>query len=102
MRTLGPIRRVVLGIAAITLAAATAAAAEFRVQAELVSAVRDVQAGTPFWVAIRQRIDPGWHTYWRNPGDTGEPTRLSGRSRPGQPPRTSSGRRPRAFARGRR
>ena len=76
MRTLGPIRRVVLGIAAITLAAATAAAAEFRVQAELVSAVRDVQAGTPFWVAIRQRIDPGWHTYWRNPGDTGEPTRL--------------------------
>jgi hypothetical protein len=59
MRTRGLNRRAVLATAAVILAAATAAAAEFRVQADLVSAVRDVQAGTPFWVAVRQRIDPG-------------------------------------------
>jgi hypothetical protein len=58
MRTRGLNRRAVLATAAVILAAATAAAAEFRVQADLVSAVRDVQAGTPFWVAVRQRIDP--------------------------------------------
>ncbi len=27
--------------------------------------------GATLWVAIRQEIDPGWHTYWRNPGDSG-------------------------------
>ncbi len=28
-------------------------------------------------LALRQKIKPGWHTYWRNPGDSGEPTRLA-------------------------
>ncbi len=32
--------------------------------------------GGEFWVALRQRIIPGWHTYWRNPGDSGEPTHV--------------------------
>ncbi len=27
--------------------------------------------GGTTWIAIRQRIEPGWHTYWRNPGDSG-------------------------------
>src|SRR6202008_4875130 len=26
---------------------------------------------------------PGWHTYWRNPGDSGEPTRIEWRLPPG-------------------
>lgn len=29
------------------------------------------------WVALRIKPDPGWHTYWRNPGDTGIPTQLT-------------------------
>ncbi len=28
-------------------------------------------------IAVRHRIDPHWHIYWRNPGETGLPTRLS-------------------------
>jgi thiol:disulfide interchange protein DsbD len=24
-------------------------------------------------IALRLRLKPGWHTYWRNPGDSGEP-----------------------------
>ncbi len=28
------------------------------------------------WVAVLIDLDPGWHTYWRNPGDTGLPSRL--------------------------
>jgi DsbC/DsbD-like thiol-disulfide interchange protein len=40
---------------------------------DLVSEVRSVAPGTTFWVGVRQRIDPGWHTYWVNAGDSGEP-----------------------------
>ncbi|MEZ5585283.1 MAG: protein-disulfide reductase DsbD family protein [Candidatus Competibacteraceae bacterium] len=40
-------------------------------QVQLISEVQAVQAGQPFWVALRMKIREGWHTYWRNPGDTG-------------------------------
>jgi DsbC/DsbD-like thiol-disulfide interchange protein/cytochrome c biogenesis protein CcdA len=33
--------------------------------------------GHTSWVAIRQQMDPGWHTYWRNPGESGLPTSVS-------------------------
>ena len=46
------------------------------VQATLISEVTRVEPGKPFWVGIRQQIKPGWHTYWKNPGDAGVPTRL--------------------------
>jgi DsbC/DsbD-like thiol-disulfide interchange protein/cytochrome c biogenesis protein CcdA len=39
--------------------------------ASLVSDVDSVAAGKPFHVALRLRLAPGWHTYWRNPGDAG-------------------------------
>nr|WP_183212283.1 thioredoxin family protein [Brevundimonas variabilis] len=32
--------------------------------------------GSTAIVAVRQVIQPGWHTYWRNPGDSGGPTTL--------------------------
>ncbi|WP_240387369.1 protein-disulfide reductase DsbD family protein [Brevundimonas naejangsanensis] len=32
--------------------------------------------GSTAVVAVRQKIQPGWHTYWRNPGDSGGPTTL--------------------------
>src|SRR5262245_49291670 len=47
-----------------------------RVRVELLSEVAAVVPGQPFWVALRQRIAPGWHTYWMNPGDSGEPPRI--------------------------
>jgi len=33
--------------------------------------------GSTVWAAIRQVIAPGWHTYWRNPGDSGLATSMS-------------------------
>ncbi|NLI25933.1 MAG: cytochrome C biogenesis protein [Acetobacter sp.] len=30
----------------------------------------------PLHVALRLRLQPGWHTYWRNPGDAGEPVEV--------------------------
>jgi thiol:disulfide interchange protein len=33
--------------------------------------------GSTAIVAVRQDIKPGWHTYWRNPGDSGGATELT-------------------------
>ena len=43
-------------------------------EAELVSETAGVAPGGLAYVAIRQDIAKGWHTYWRNPGDSGQET----------------------------
>ena len=48
-----------------------------RIEAELVSMSRWAAPGGTAVVAIRQDIQPGWHTYWRNPGDSGGATTLN-------------------------
>jgi thiol:disulfide interchange protein DsbD len=40
----------------------------------LISEMSSIQPGTPFTVAVRFELDPGWHNYWVNPGDSGLPT----------------------------
>ncbi len=47
-----------------------------RVQVRLISDVSAVAPGEPFTLALDQRIIPGWHTYWKNPGDSGLPTEI--------------------------
>ncbi|WP_293347850.1 protein-disulfide reductase DsbD domain-containing protein [Phenylobacterium sp.] len=44
--------------------------------AELVSATQGIAPGQTIHVALRQKIQKGWHTYWRNAGDSGEATKL--------------------------
>jgi thiol:disulfide interchange protein len=46
------------------------------VRVELLAETQSIGAGRTFWVALRQEITPGWHTYWMNPGDSGEPPRI--------------------------
>jgi DsbC/DsbD-like thiol-disulfide interchange protein/cytochrome c biogenesis protein CcdA len=53
------------------------------VEAELVAERTAVKPGETVTVALRLKIIPHWHTYWRNPGDSGEPTRLEWRLPPG-------------------
>jgi thiol:disulfide interchange protein len=53
------------------------------VKARLVSEVNGVGPGQVFWVALELTIRDGWHTYWRNPGDSGEPTKLTWQLPPG-------------------
>lgn len=36
-----------------------------------------VAPGETFTIVLRQTINEGWHTYWRNPGDSGEATTLT-------------------------
>jgi len=49
------------------------------VQADLLSSRSTIAPGERFTIVLRQRIRDGWHTYWRNPGDSGEPTRVTWR-----------------------
>ena len=45
-------------------------------EAELISDVASVQPGTSFTVALRMTMETGWHSYWTNPGDSGQPTSI--------------------------
>lgn len=42
-----------------------------RVEAALLTDVSQVKPGDSFRVGVRFRLDPGWHIYWKNPGDSG-------------------------------
>ena len=49
-----------------------------RVEARLVSEVTGVPAsGGTISVALVQTMQEGWHTYWLNPGESGEPTTIA-------------------------
>ena len=47
------------------------------VEAEIISLDAAVQPGRPIEAALRLKIIDHWHTYWRNPGDSGLPTKLA-------------------------
>ena len=56
----------------------TAVVSTPQLRAELVAhAPQGVQAGQPVWVGLQLTHQPEWHTYWRNPGDSGLPTVLA-------------------------
>ncbi len=51
-----------------------------QVRAELMAhAPQGMQAGQPLWLGLQLTHQPGWHTYWLNPGDSGLATQLSWR-----------------------
>jgi thiol:disulfide interchange protein DsbD len=49
-----------------------------QVRAELVAhAPEGVASGKPLWLGLKIEHQPHWHTYWKNPGDSGLPTTLN-------------------------
>ena len=58
-------------------------AAGAKVVIDLVPAVSFAAPGASFDLLVRQKIAPGWHTYWRNPGDSGAPLELNWTLPPG-------------------
>ncbi|MEJ7669894.1 MAG: thioredoxin family protein [Casimicrobiaceae bacterium] len=53
------------------------------VEAELVAERTALVPGTATTVALRLKMADGWHTYWRNPGDSGLPTTIAWALPPG-------------------
>jgi thiol:disulfide interchange protein/DsbC/DsbD-like thiol-disulfide interchange protein len=49
-----------------------------QVRAELVAhAPQGLTPGAPIWLGLLLKHQPHWHTYWKNPGDSGLPTTLT-------------------------
>jgi len=46
------------------------------VKAELLADTNAIVPGKPFTVGLLLRMAPGWHTYWKFPGDAGIPTEV--------------------------
>lgn len=45
-------------------------------EVELISEVESIKPGGKLWVALRMKMEDHWHVYWRNPGDSGLPTKI--------------------------
>jgi DsbC/DsbD-like thiol-disulfide interchange protein len=43
----------------------------------LISDQAAIAPGQSFRLALRQRLAAGWHTYWVNPGDAGQPPEVT-------------------------
>jgi thiol:disulfide interchange protein DsbD len=73
MRIIGLVALAFLSIfvARAASAAESAAVVSQRATATLVSDTDAVAPGTPYHVGLLLRMAPGWHTYWKNPGDAG-------------------------------
>lgn len=52
------------------------AGAARHVAAELVAERQGIAPGETVQIALRQQIQKGWHTYWRNSGDSGQATEI--------------------------
>jgi thiol:disulfide interchange protein len=75
-----PLTAAVLALASALLIVAGAAAAPVatpRMTSELVAETAGAAPGSTVYVAVAQSLEKGWHTYWRNPGDAGEATRIA-------------------------
>ena len=52
-------------------------------QAELILADQSARPGDTVMAGVHLKMDPAWHTYWRNSGDSGEPTEIHWQLPPG-------------------
>jgi thiol:disulfide interchange protein len=67
-----------LAASAVSAHAQSAVVKTDEVRAELVAhAPEGVSAGKPVWLGLVIEHAPHWHTYWKNPGDSGLPTTLT-------------------------
>jgi thiol:disulfide interchange protein DsbD len=72
-----------LGLAVGAPASAGPATEPHPVTARLVLELAATAPGATLWVDLHLDIAPGWHTYWRNPGDSGLPTEIAWTLPPG-------------------
>jgi thiol:disulfide interchange protein len=75
LQTLAALALVAAWLAPAAAHAASAVVSTPQVRAELVAhAPEGVAPGKPMWLGLKIQHQPHWHTYWKNPGDSGLPT----------------------------
>jgi DsbC/DsbD-like thiol-disulfide interchange protein len=57
--------------------AASSSADALHLRVQLVAPERTLSAGSPADVGFYFKLEPGWHVYWKNAGDSGEPPHVS-------------------------
>ena len=67
----------ILAVVPLMISAATAQPRQDLVSAELVADVSAVKPGDTFNVGVLLKVEPGWHVYWLNPGDSGRETTVT-------------------------
>ncbi|MEO6119276.1 MAG: protein-disulfide reductase DsbD domain-containing protein [Terriglobales bacterium] len=65
----------ILFLAALPAVAQSTLAAP-HVKVSLISENASLQPGKTAWVGLRFQLEKGWHVYWKNPGDSGEPPKI--------------------------
>jgi thiol:disulfide interchange protein DsbD len=60
----------------ILLLATPALAANSTVVATAITNLKSLKPGDPLTLAVTLTTEPRWHIYWKNPGDSGTPTRF--------------------------
>ena len=73
------IRALTLALCASALAFTSARAQDAAdlVKVELLAEPAAIMQGEPFTVGLKLSMKEHWHTYWRNPGDSGEPAQVT-------------------------
>ncbi|WP_280110032.1 protein-disulfide reductase DsbD domain-containing protein, partial [Nitrospirillum viridazoti] len=66
-----------VALAGFTAASASAAPVQTEHTVSQLVAEGPAVPGQPLWVALDQKLQDGWHTYWINPGDSGLPTEVN-------------------------
>ncbi len=61
----------------------SSATPESHARIELIADLNSPQPGHTLWAGLLFRLDPGWHVYWRNAGDSGEPPKIQWNLPPG-------------------
>ena len=77
MRFAPLIAGLMVGLACLAGAAHAQSLGPQHVKALLAAETRGATPGSTIYVALEQKIDPTWHTYWRNPGDAGQATKIA-------------------------
>jgi thiol:disulfide interchange protein len=70
-------------MALLAVSPAWAQDAPLKVHARLVAEDKAIAPGGTITVALEEKIAPGWHTYWKNPGDAGAPSDIQWTLPPG-------------------
>ena len=47
-----------------------------KAQAQLIAQQASLAPGSRSYLGLQLNMEPGWHTYWQNPGDSGLPTKI--------------------------
>jgi thiol:disulfide interchange protein DsbD len=75
-------RRIVI-LFSICFGLAVLSARAAHTQVQLLLSAETAKPGETIWAGVDMKMEPGWHTYWKNPGDAGMATKIEWQLPPG-------------------